>query len=337
MIKLTSTHLQIAANNGEKVRAKRCLKESKEWLSLQMPKDEQLCECVVKIQSLHVPKNIENGSHTNVILDCVYTLDENADRQLVVKWFVNDDPEPIYQWIPEYNSRHASNRWENRINLNYAVDTDSPLTKYRAVNLIRPTTDLSGIYSCHVMSWRSQDSKESEMIVYAPPKIFDFNYTRGIAEMPSTLSNTKGSAALESSGFHRNRAQRNRAGATLMCDISQVYPIPEVTIYRVDSDGTNPFILHVDNEIERISTHSYNVRVSSTVNDYELVNRFGKRQPSIFECLVTLPLREKKLFYKKRITYFPVVEIPPITNSIEIRSNPNFFVVASFAIAILVF
>jgi hypothetical protein len=40
------------------------------------------------------------------------------------------------------------------------------MTKYRAIKLIRPTVDYSGLYSCQVSSLFSQDSKEQTMLVY---------------------------------------------------------------------------------------------------------------------------------------------------------------------------
>lgn len=35
-----------------------------------------------------------------VVLDCDYTLEESLVEGLVVKWFFNEKPSPIYQWIP---------------------------------------------------------------------------------------------------------------------------------------------------------------------------------------------------------------------------------------------
>ncbi|RWS12309.1 uncharacterized protein B4U79_09946 [Dinothrombium tinctorium] len=258
-----------------------------------------LCNSVIKIEHVQVPKSIENDTQTNVVLDCVYTFNENEDNNLVVKWYFNNNTEPIYQWIPNIGSRFVSTYWKSKINLNYALDTENPLTKYRAINLIRPMTELSGNYTCVVMSLTSEDSKASEMIVYAAPKIFDFNYTREIIETQSSLNVTNEL----SSDMHLNKTDFNKTGATLQCDISQVYPLPEVMIYHVDINGTNLLSLRVKNETKRIGTHSYNVSVSSYVNDQELVQKFGEQKISIFECLVTLPLPEHKPSYKKRITY----------------------------------
>uniref|UniRef100_T1KF45 Ig-like domain-containing protein n=1 Tax=Tetranychus urticae TaxID=32264 RepID=T1KF45_TETUR len=118
------------------------------------------------IRSLIVPELVENGTTESIVLDCIYCLNEGEDHRIVVKWFLNDDPQPIYQWIPERHSRHASKRLSGRINLNYSIDSANPLTQYRAINIIKPTTDLSGDYSCVVMSPDNGDSKKAKMIVY---------------------------------------------------------------------------------------------------------------------------------------------------------------------------
>lgn len=108
---------------------------------------------------------IENGTQDSVVLDCVYSFDKIEDRNLVVKWFFEDDPEPIYQFIAEYGTRHYSQRLKGRINLNHTVG-DEDYIKYRALSLFRPTIEFSGKYSCHVQSLAGLDVREGSMIVY---------------------------------------------------------------------------------------------------------------------------------------------------------------------------
>jgi len=122
----------------------------------------------LRINKLSVPESVENGTKKFVILDCDYDVNERVDKKLVIKWFFNDDPVPIYQWIPELNIRTTSPKFTDRIDLSYSVPGGSPLTKYRAVKLLKPTISDSGRYSCHVASLFSQDSQEKSMHVYAP-------------------------------------------------------------------------------------------------------------------------------------------------------------------------
>lgn len=92
---------------------------------------------LIEIKSLLVPDRVENGSTASVILDCIYTFDAEDDKKLVVKWFYrsdsakNDDPVPLYQWIPELNSRTLSPRFKGKVNLDFAVNTGNPYTTFR--------------------------------------------------------------------------------------------------------------------------------------------------------------------------------------------------------------
>lgn len=57
----------------------------------------------VQITHLFVPEEVRNGTSEAAILDCEYTLtpaDLSATSGLVVKWFFNSGPAPVYQWIP---------------------------------------------------------------------------------------------------------------------------------------------------------------------------------------------------------------------------------------------
>lgn len=127
----------------------------------------KLTECLIEIRALNMPERIENGTHESIVLDCIYSLDESRDNlKLVVKWFFKDDPVPIYQWIPELNKRTYSPRFANKINTNFSIPHGTQFTKFRALNLVNITTDLSGTYSCYVSSLTSQDSKTKDLIVY---------------------------------------------------------------------------------------------------------------------------------------------------------------------------
>lgn len=126
-----------------------------------------VAESIIEIKSLSMPDRIENGTRESIILDCIYSLDENTDKiKLVIKWFFKDDPVPIYQWIPELQTKSYSPRFINKIDDTFFIPNGTPYTKYRALHLINITTDLSGTYSCHVASLTSQDSKKKDLIVY---------------------------------------------------------------------------------------------------------------------------------------------------------------------------
>ncbi|XP_071453952.1 uncharacterized protein [Hetaerina americana] len=54
----------------------------------------------VRITSLRVPTVVRNGSESGATLDCEFWVSRDAEAGLVVKWFLNNGPAPVYQWIP---------------------------------------------------------------------------------------------------------------------------------------------------------------------------------------------------------------------------------------------
>ena len=54
----------------------------------------------LQIISVSVPEVIQNGTKTSVVLDCEYRYEQYEIDGLEVKWFWNDEPEAVYQWIP---------------------------------------------------------------------------------------------------------------------------------------------------------------------------------------------------------------------------------------------
>ncbi|CAG9119668.1 unnamed protein product [Plutella xylostella] len=53
-------------------------------------------------------------------------------------------------------------------------NTEDPLQAYRAVRILRPSTDLSGNYTCAVSTFMHEDRRTRHMLVYSPGKSFHF-------------------------------------------------------------------------------------------------------------------------------------------------------------------
>ncbi|KAL1468435.1 hypothetical protein MTO96_041482 [Rhipicephalus appendiculatus] len=99
------------------------------------------------------------------------------------QWFLKDDPQLIYQRITALNKWFVSSRLKDRINLACSLSNGNSFTKFRVLNLVRPTTELSDRYSCHVMSLAGPGSKPKLMATYVPPKRFDSTYERVSADV----------------------------------------------------------------------------------------------------------------------------------------------------------
>ncbi|KAH9369229.1 hypothetical protein HPB48_016944 [Haemaphysalis longicornis] len=242
----------------------------------------------VQIVRLSVPTWVENGTEDSVLLDCEYVYTERDDSQLVVKWFLNDDPKPIYQWIPELESRHVSQRLKGRLNTDFTV-TGNHFTKFRALNLLRPTTELSGRYSCHVTSHSSQDQRSQLMTVYARPKHFVFNFSRSAEE----------------------------SATTFVCEATGAFPLPTLTVFRLDEEPSSPSSAprrHALAPTQRVTPRqdgSYVTRVTSRVPDED----FSRAGRHLFVCLLSIPgtdFKKQRLieFYPGRA--FPSRIFPPV-------------------------
>ncbi|XP_077525416.1 uncharacterized protein LOC144136725 [Amblyomma americanum] len=226
------------------------------------------------ILHLSVPKWVENGTEDSVLLDCVYNVNRD-DEQLVIKWFLNDDPHPIYQWIPELNKRFVSSRLKDRINLDFSLSNGNSFTKFRALNLVRPTTELSGRYSCHVMSLAGQDSASKLMTVYAPPKRFDFTFERASAHVTN-----------------------------LTCEADGVFPQPTLFLYQ--SSGRDPVSRPVASVPPRAAladaaSGGYHVRLTHAL-DSRMLDASGHVE-YVFECVLAIP--ETNFRLQRRLEFEP--------------------------------
>jgi hypothetical protein len=118
-----------------------------------------------------LPLVIKNGTMSNVVLDCDYALndDDYATNEknpgaLVVKWFFNNDPAPVYQWIHSKKPQGLG-VLNGKLNLEYRISDDNA-TMYRALQIINPTTELSGEYKCTVSTFNDERSQTRKMIIY---------------------------------------------------------------------------------------------------------------------------------------------------------------------------
>lgn len=109
-----------------------------------------------------------------------------------------------------------------------------------------------------------------------------------------------------------NSSQRGgkQNGIKLVCDIDQVFPVPEVSIYRLGKmDGSHPEKLaKLDTRIDRNeSTGLYHVQVISLMEDDELLSRYGLNEPVYFECLIALTNLELSKYAdnKRSVVYRP--------------------------------
>lgn len=223
----------------------------------------------VQITRLTMPRWVENGTEESVVLDCEYDLSD-GDSHIFIKWFLNNDPEPIYQWIPELGTRVASTKIRERLNWDYTVSPSNVYTKYRALNIIRPTTELSGRYACTVTSLIGQDIQDQVMIVYAPPKRFEFNFTRPSSDL-----------------------------INFTCEAEGVYPLPRLLLYRNTLNDVDSQLISDTKTTSSKSQGAYTAKLSRIIRDRELRQDI----PTEFKCVLLISGTNYK--NQRNIIYYP--------------------------------
>ncbi|XP_047507358.1 uncharacterized protein LOC125051198 [Pieris napi] len=201
----------------------------------------------VNIDRIDVPLMVELGTEA-VILDCQYTTKTPSPAGLVMKWFFNGPSGLVYQWIPPLRPQ-VIGLLKGKVDLNFKISEES-LHAYRAIKILRPTTDLSGNYTCVVSTFTEEDSRTRAMIVYSPAKNFRFIQDKKYVFL-----------------------------VTLICFAQDLYPKPNMTI---SSQGE--ILKQSVMEIKMNSWGLYSVAVTVEVHDDEINAPYEE-----FVCELSLP------------------------------------------------
>uniref|UniRef100_A0A1B6DGH1 Ig-like domain-containing protein n=1 Tax=Clastoptera arizonana TaxID=38151 RepID=A0A1B6DGH1_9HEMI len=224
------------------------------------------CVLGVTINSLKVPAQVLNGK--DAILDCEYTYrsaDLSAATDLVVKWFFNGGPEPVYQWIPNQKPQDLG-ILRGRLNLDYRASS-KPEAMHRALYIVNPTTELSGEYKCFVSTFTDEDFMTKNMIVFSPGKSLEMAYRK--------------------TDFEK---------VNITCSAQGVYPEPRIILYKEQRE--KDIIPLMDSVTEAYKTSGLYDAVTSAVLYEEEIE-----VPTIFHCEFTIP--GTTYSQKKKLVYYP--------------------------------
>jgi len=132
----------------------------------------------VQILSMVVPEAVEAGSE-DIILDCDFTYTEEEKSQIDVKWFFNNEEEPIYQWIMDNPKQPGgqliSDLFRGHIIEEFEDNDEDSFKKHRALHIKNPLPKFSGTYKCQVSSFGDYDTDQKNLLIYAPPSSIKFS------------------------------------------------------------------------------------------------------------------------------------------------------------------
>ncbi|CAG9785653.1 unnamed protein product [Diatraea saccharalis] len=201
----------------------------------------------VELQDSEVPSLVELGTKS-VVLDCEFSVEAvSPGAGLVMKWFFNGSANLVYQWIPPL-APQVIGLLKGKVDLNFRI-SEEPLQAYRAIKILKPTTDLSGNYTCVVSTFLKEDRQTRSMLVYSVGKSFHFYQEKKYVFL-----------------------------VTLICIAEDLYPKPEITIL---SKGKP--LKQAVTEIRMDSWGFYTVESKAVVHDDDVSTPWEE-----FMCLLNL-------------------------------------------------
>merc|ERR1711936_1568739 len=114
----------------------------------------------------------------DLILDCDYSYLESESDQLVVTWYYNNSPIPIYQWVPglSIGPQVINPKFKYYLDLTYQADSDH-LKKHRALHITKPDQTFAGNYKCRVSTFLEEVTGNMDVIVYVSPSSLSMSST----------------------------------------------------------------------------------------------------------------------------------------------------------------
>ncbi|CAL4114817.1 unnamed protein product [Meganyctiphanes norvegica] len=225
------------------------------------------------------PEVLKTGSLETLTLDCPFVMEEkDIPEHLTVQWMYNGYDVNIYQWIPITDTKPQSlGPFKDRVNLEYEISSD-PMYKHRALSLLNPTTELTGIYTCRVSSFEDDDKYlNRRVIIYSEP-----------------------------SEFKIQTEQINQTNVKITCEADNIFPEPEVYIYK----NYNGELVQLEDTAEEKTWKSsngnegegtYTIHAEVTIADEDLT---GLTQ---FGCDLRIP--ETNVSFTDTLSYEPRITI----------------------------
>lgn len=201
----------------------------------------------MRINSISPPQSFRSGSANSVILDCDFTLSED-DSLVVVKWFLNDEKQHIYQWIQSKDLRIYSPKIKPYVDETFVV-SDHP-TRHRALRLLNPPASLSGKYTCSVSSLANEDTNSTTLVIFgkaptttavddacAYTTIHSPRLPRPLSSPISFTPEPPKSFDIAAVEVDEDRPEEE--GFNITCTVIGVFPEPEIKLYKVRSNKEN--------------------------------------------------------------------------------------------------
>jgi len=229
----------------------------------------------LEIVEMRVPLVVETGTTPSVVLDCDYVL-RRADKrsELVVQWYFANQTTPVYQWIPGKRPQDLG-VLKGRLNLDYRASSDD-YKRHRALQILRPTSDLSGRYRCKVATVEKEVVAARNMIVYTPVQSFNIWHKKTTVNQTTPLD-----------------------AVNVTCQAKGVSPRPRLQLFLGDNPGKviESGAYDGDVVVDEQAGGLFDVTLHRVVVDETLP------QETVFKCVLSIPDTQYQI--SRKGIYFP--------------------------------
>jgi len=114
-------------------------------------------------------------------LNCDYSYEESESSQLVLTWYFNESPIPIYQWVPslDMGPQVIHEMFKDNLDLTHEADQDK-FKKHSALRISNPDQRFTGNYKCRVSTFTKEDTHSKDVSIFVPPPSINLTYSQGV-------------------------------------------------------------------------------------------------------------------------------------------------------------
>jgi len=114
-------------------------------------------------------------------LNCDYSYEESESSQLVLTWYFNESPIPIYQWVPslDMGPQVIHEMFKDNLDLTHEADQDK-FKKHSALRISNPDQRFAGNYKCRVSTFTKEVTHSKDVSIFVPPPTINLTYSQGV-------------------------------------------------------------------------------------------------------------------------------------------------------------
>jgi len=134
----------------------------------------------LSLEGVSAPSSHPAGE--DLTLSCDYSYEGAESDQLVLTWYFNGSPIPIYQWVPslEQGPQVIHQMFKDSLDLTYETAEEDKFKKHSALRIVNPDQRFAGNYKCRLSTFLQEVSHSKDVSIFVPPTSISLAYSQGL-------------------------------------------------------------------------------------------------------------------------------------------------------------